>query len=103
MIMGLPEKGSHMGAEPGRMLGGISEYEALAGHPMLSTLAVGVRRKSGPGFFGCAKALGRFSDSEDETSFWLHERERVYGAWHRAISKKNSLNTIGQGNPFIGP
>lgn len=88
LIMGLPEKGSHMGAETGRMLGEISEDEVRAGRPMLSALAVGVSGKPGPGFFGWAKELGRFSGSESEAEFWQQERERVYSAWHRPISKK---------------
>lgn len=68
-IMGLPQKGSYMGAELGAVLGEVAEDEVLAGRPMLSAVAVGVNGKPGPGFFSLAKELKRMTADEDEAQF----------------------------------
>jgi hypothetical protein len=82
-IMGLRPTGSHMGRETGHILGEISEDEVLAGRPMLSSVAVGVRGKPGPGFFNFARALGKIAPGDDEDAFWQREIEATYDAWTR--------------------
>ena len=49
VILGLPQKGSHMGREIGLVLGEIAEDEVTAGRPMLSAVAVSVSGRPGPG------------------------------------------------------
>ncbi len=85
VIMGLPLRGSHLGAETGRVLGEICEDEVAAGRPMLSAVAVAVNGSPGPGFFNLARDLDRLTPDEDETAFWEREREAVYGAWKRPL------------------
>jgi hypothetical protein len=88
VIMGLPLRGSHMGAETGQILGEISEDEVNAGRPMLSAVAVAVSGKPGPGFFGLAMDLGRFSARPgDEENFWRQELQAVYETWRRPLHK----------------
>jgi hypothetical protein len=87
VIMGLPLKGSHMGAEAGHILGEISEDEVRTGRPMLSAVAVGVGGKPGPGFYDLARTLRRQSAHLDDAAFWEQERAAVYGAWRRPLSE----------------
>ena len=87
VIMGLPQSGNHMASEVGRVLGEISEDEVEAGRPMLSSVAVGVKGKPGPGFFRFASQLRRFSAGDDEDEFWEQERAETYDAWKRPLSK----------------
>jgi hypothetical protein len=87
VIMGLPMKGSHMGAEIGWVLGEIAEDEVKASRPMLSAVAVGVSGKPGPGFFDLARELGKLRKSEDEQPFWRKERDAAYEAWKRPLPK----------------
>ena len=86
-IMGLPLSGNRMGSEVGHILGEISEDEVGAGRPMLSSVAVGVNGKAGPGFYTLARELGRFSPKSDEMAFWEHERSAAYAAWRRPLPK----------------
>ena len=91
VIMGLPLQGSYMGKETGHVLGEICEDEVKAGRPMLSAVAVSVSGKPGPGFFGLAKDLGRFSGGPDEEeSFWRREIQAVYETWRRPLHKPAS-------------
>jgi hypothetical protein len=85
VIMGLPMKGSHMGAETGCVLGEIAEDEVAASRPMLSAVAVGVGGGPGPGFFKLARELGRLGSDQDEHEFWEKEREAAYQAWKRPL------------------
>ena len=85
VIMGLPIKGSHMGAETGHILGEISEDEVRSGRPMLSAVAVNVGGTAGPGFFSLAKELGRMKADDNEAAFWKRECEAVYDAWRRPL------------------
>lgn len=85
LIMGLPLSGSHMGKEVGHILGEISEDEVSAGRPMLSSVAVGVNGKAGPGFFALARELGRLSAKDLEVAFWESERLATYDAWRRPL------------------
>jgi hypothetical protein len=87
VIMGLPASGSHMGRETGQVLGEISEDEVAAGRPMLSSVAVGVNGKPGPGFFTLARELGLLQADQDEAGFWQRQREAAYLAWQRPVPK----------------
>ena len=89
LLMGLPQKGSHMGREVGRILGEISEDEVRAGRPMLSAVAVGVNGKVGPGFFQLAHRLGRLDENKDESAFWEEELLATYSAWRRPLPPSN--------------
>ena len=85
LLMSLPQSGSHMGKEVGLILGEISEDEVRAGRPMLSSVAVGVNGKAGPGFFGLARELGRLDQNKDELAFWKEELLAAYSAWRRPL------------------
>ena len=85
VIMGLPVKGAHMGAETGQILGEISEDDVRAGRPLLSAVAVNVQGKAGPGFYSLAKDLGRMRAGEDESAFWDREIQEVYATWRRPL------------------
>ena len=87
VIMGLPLSGSHMAKEVGRVLGEISEDEVAAGRPMLSSVAVSVDGKPGPGFYDLACKLGRLLPTQDELAFWRKECEASYAAWKRPLPK----------------
>ena len=87
VIMGLPTRGTNMGAQTGQALGEISEDEVRAGRPMLSAVAVNVNGKAGPGFFGLARDLGRLSAGDDEEAFWRRELEAAYETWRRPLPK----------------
>jgi len=88
-IIGLPLKGSYMGAEIGHLLGEISEDEFNAGRPMLSSIAVNVQGSPGSGFFELARSLGKLTEEskEAENDFWEEESEAVYEIW-KAILKE---------------
>lgn len=88
VIMGLPQRGSFMGAETGHVLGEISEDEVRAGRPMLSAVAVGVNGKAGSGFYALARDLGLLAADQDELSFWESQREAVYVAWKRPLPEQ---------------
>ena len=84
-IMGLPDRGSHMGLMTGRMLGAISVHERDCGRPMISAVVVSsTNRQPGPGFFGLAEQFGVIAPNlsrQERTAFWEAERDRVYGEW----------------------
>ena len=85
VIMGLPQKGSHMGREIGHVLGEIVEDELAADRPMLSAVAVSVNGLPGPGFYTLAEELHRLGPDEDKRIFWEAERDAVYEAWRRPL------------------
>jgi hypothetical protein len=87
LIMGLPGRGSHMGAQTGHILGEISEDEVASGRPMLSAVAVGVSGRPGPGFYELARQLGRLSQGADDMEFWKSERDAAYKAWRRPMAE----------------
>ncbi len=92
VIMGLPTSGSYMGRETGYILGEISEDEVIAGRPMLSSVAVSVNGKPGPGFFELGRDLGLMKLGEDKIEFWEWQRDAAYRAWKRPLPKmKNPL------------
>jgi hypothetical protein len=85
VIMGLPFRCSHMGAEVGNNLCEISEDEVKVGRPMLSAVAVGVNGKPGSCFFSLAKELGRLNEGNDPNVFWEKERDVTYDTWWRPL------------------
>ena len=87
VILGLPLTGSHMGSEIGHILGEISEDEVRRGRPMLSSVAVSVNGKPGPGFYGLARDLGRLESDSDDPVFWEQELMATYRAWKRPLAK----------------
>jgi len=87
LIMGLPATGSHMGKEIGQILGEISEDEVMADRSMLSSIAVGINGKPGPGFFTLARDFGLLRSGEENLDFWQQQREEVYQAWKRPLPK----------------
>ena len=89
LLMGLPQSGNYMGKEVGLILGEISEDEVRARRPMLSSVAVGVNGKTGPGFFGLARDLGRLDQNKDESAFWKEELLATYSAWRRPLPPSN--------------
>lgn len=90
VIMGLPTRGSYMGAETGQILGEIAEDEVRAGRPMLSAVAVGVSGKPGPGFYVLAQLLGSLNSADEDLDFWRRERDAAYKAWRRPLPKPPS-------------
>ena len=86
-IMGLPLQGSHMARETGEMLGEISSAENAQGRPMLSAVAVSVKRVSSSGFYGLARDMGKLEDDskEGELQFWEAEKAAVYKTWQREL------------------
>lgn len=86
LLVGLPQKGQHMGREIGLILGAISEDEVRASRPMLSAVAVNVNGHPGTGFFELARDLGRLDQNDEElTAFWEAELKNVYKAWRRRL------------------
>ena len=68
----------------GQLLGDISTAEHNAGRPMRSTVVVYVDEKPlnpGPGFFECARRLGRLLATDHDTAFFQHELEALYAYW----------------------
>lgn len=84
-MIGLPIVGAHMGKQVGHILGEISEDQNSVGRPMLSAVAVGVSGIPGPGFFACAKSLGKFDGElhDEQHRFWETELKAVYRLWQR--------------------
>ena len=91
LIMGLPQRGSHMGREVGHILGEISEDEVGSGRDMLSAVAVGVNDSPGPGFFALARALGRLGQEGEERRFWEAERDAAYATWRRRLPSTEAV------------
>ena len=87
VIMGLSQRGAHMGQQTGIILGEISEDELAAGRPMLSVVAVNKNLTVGPGFFGLARKTGQRKAGESKLEFVEREREAVYDAWRRPLPK----------------
>jgi len=87
IIMGLPTTGNLMGKETGHILGEISEDEVKQGRAMLSSVAVGVTGKPGPGFYALAVQMGLMKPEEDKENFWGRQREAAYKAWRRPLPR----------------
>lgn len=89
---GLPTTGAYMGKSVGDILGAISQNEIEHDRPFLSAIAVDVHGFPGEGLFTWAKELGAMSEDEDTNSFFVKEKERIYGEWkitYRISTKKN--------------
>ena len=57
--------------------------EVSQGHPMISALVIyqdKEKKRPGPGFFTCARGLGRLTDN-DEDGFWAKEVSAVHNWW----------------------
>ncbi|MDO8491332.1 MAG: hypothetical protein Q7T04_04890 [Dehalococcoidia bacterium] len=78
--------GLEMASEVGRIqiaqiLDEINAQELSRGAPMLSALVIYQdRKRPGPGFFTCAKGLGKLRDN-DEDGFWAREVAAVHVWW----------------------
>ena len=61
----------------------INRHEDGENRPLLTAVVVNAESKrSGPGFFNLAEALGRFDPAkDDERAYWEQERQRVYRHW----------------------
>ncbi len=64
----------------------LMEEDAAAGRPFIAALAISKARGGlpGPGFFDCARRLGRFAgdqDGEDARSFHTAELNAVFACW----------------------
>ena len=62
------------------ILKGICRAETAQGRPMLGAVVVRRDGTPGQGFFRGARDLGRLT-GEDEYSFWLSERDKVWENW----------------------
>jgi hypothetical protein len=80
--------GLDMDSEIGRIqiaqiLDEINTDEVSQGHPMISALVIyndPKKMRPGPGFFVCARGLGRLRDN-DEDGFWAREVSAVHDWW----------------------
>lgn len=80
--------GLDMASESGRILiaqilDEINIDEVSQGHPMISALVIYQRKdknRPGPGFFTCARGLGKLRDN-DEDGFWAKEVSAVHNWW----------------------
>lgn len=87
-ILGLPLQGNYLGREIGKILGEISEDEALVGRPVLSAVAVNSNGQPGEGFFSLARMLGKLTttDESGDQDFWQAEKEAIYQVWGEDLS-----------------
>jgi hypothetical protein len=80
--------GLDMASESGRILiaqilDDINTMEVADGAPMISALVIYQdpnKMRPGPGFFDCARALGKLRDN-DEDGFWAKEVTAVHTYW----------------------
>ena len=78
-LIGLPKRGNYMAKIDGIILDEINRHEHSYNRPMLSAVVVRKNtKKPGPGFFKCARSLGKLREGEDEEKFWRDELESVY-------------------------
>ncbi len=66
-----------------QILDEINTDEVSQGHPMISALVIYQdpdKMRPGPGFFACARGLGRLRD-KDEDGFWAREVSSVHDWW----------------------
>jgi hypothetical protein len=67
------------------LLQNICRAETARGRPMLGAVVVRRDGTPGRGFFRTARELGRLTDN-NEQSFWLGERDRVWEQWDKWIT-----------------
>lgn len=89
---GLPTAGSYMSSVVGSILGEISKNELEHGRPFLSSIAVGVSGKPGPGYFPWAKQLGIVKEDQDEETFFTQECKKIYEEWKPSYRISTSKN-----------
>jgi len=81
-----PVVGLDMASEVGRILiaqvlDAINTEEVNEGRPMISSLVIYQKEgRPGPGFFTCARGLGRLK-GKDEDGFWVKEVLAVHTWW----------------------
>lgn len=90
-MMGLPQRGSYMGKEIGRLIGLISEDEVKNGRPMLSAIVIGVSGEPGEGFYNWAEELKnvKLETKEAKRRFWEQEMVEVYETWRMDLNDDN--------------
>jgi hypothetical protein len=61
----------------------LMEEDAAADRPFIAALAISKARGGlpGPGFFDCARRLGRFADGQDARAFHADELNAVFAFW----------------------
>ena len=61
----------------------LMEEDAAADHPFIAALAISKARGGlpAPGFFDCARRLGRFADGQDARTFHAAELNAVFARW----------------------
>ena len=61
----------------------LMEEDAAADRPFIAALAISKTRGGlpAPGFFDCARRLGRFADGEDARTFHAAELNAVFARW----------------------
>ncbi len=93
-IMGLPERGSYMARETGKILGKISKYEDTHNRPLLSAVVVREdTRIPGEGFFTLARELGELEENMDERTFWRRELKMIYDTWGEKFKSGATFGT----------
>lgn len=86
MMIGIGTQGNANRNTLTSILDQINQREVNAGRPLLSALVVHQHgRTPGPGFYNCARALGRLRsrDEVDEIAFWANEVKAVYACWRQ--------------------
>ncbi|HUK07992.1 MAG TPA: hypothetical protein VLX09_09005 [Stellaceae bacterium] len=61
----------------------LMEEDAAADRPFIAALAISKARGAlpAPGFFDCARRLGRFADGQDPRTFHAAELNAVFARW----------------------
>jgi alpha-D-ribose 1-methylphosphonate 5-triphosphate synthase subunit PhnI len=61
----------------------LMEEDAAADHPFIAALAISKARGGlpGPGFFDCARRLGRFAGGQDARTFHAAELNAIFACW----------------------
>lgn len=81
-----------MGSIVGQLLGLVSQNELAQKRPMLSAIAVGVTGTPGEGFFNWAKQLGIMKQEDENETFLMKERDRIYEEWKISYRVSKSKN-----------
>ena len=76
----LPPRSIHQVTEA---LERLMEEDAAADRPFIAALAISKARGGlpAPGFFDCARRLGRFADGQDARTFHAAELNAVFACW----------------------
>lgn len=80
-LLGIDIGDEYFGVRVGHVLDAVNRQEFDAGRPLLSAVVVSKdTSRPGTGYYGCAKALRRYSDKSDEEA-WYRELQRVHDYW----------------------